>query len=99
MIRPIDNALIDAVADNDTQKVRELLEQGANPNIVIDDALITPLHFAAQNNAREIALLLYTAGADLNSMTDDGETPIDIAKEFGHSALAQLLLKLKNQNH
>jgi ankyrin repeat protein len=89
--------LIDAIIHNDVKKVKQLLEQGVDPNSTLDKAHITPLHYAAQNDAREIAQLLFTAGATLESQTDEGQTPLDIAKECHHPEMVKLLLRLKNQ--
>lgn len=89
--------LIEAVINNDIEEVTLLLEQGADPNVTIDEAELTPLHFAAQNNALEIAQLLFTAGADLDNETDEGQTPLDVAREFHHEEMVKLLLRLKHK--
>lgn len=89
--------LIEAVVNNDIEEVKLLLEQGADPNVTLDEAELTPLHFAAQNNAVEIAELLFTAGADLDSETDEGQTPLDVAREFRHEEMIKLLVRLKHK--
>ena len=43
--------LIDAILKNNFTRVKELLEQGADPNMVLDEACVTPLHFAAQKSS------------------------------------------------
>lgn len=50
----------------DLRAVEWLLEHGANPNALWPhwDADVTPLHLAARQNHREIALVLLRAGAD-----------------------------------
>jgi len=71
--------LIDAVVKNDTRAVSKLLANGIDPNIIEDEANVTPLHYAAQNNSLEAALKLIIAGARVNAVTEDGYIPLDIA--------------------
>lgn len=82
---------IDAVIKNDIDQVEAYLKQGIEPNVTLDNARITALHFAAQNNFIEIAKLLLMAGADPNCETDEGETPLNIAKQHHHKEMIQLL--------
>lgn len=89
--------LIDAVIENDVAAVKALLEQGADPNVKLDAAGLTPLHFSAQNNAVDIAKLLWVAGANPNSPTDEGETPLDIAIQHRHQDMVQLLKLYQQQ--
>ncbi len=85
-----DQDLIDAVLNNDVSRVQRLLEEGADPNQTDDDASVTPLHYAAQYNTLEIAKLLIAAGADLLAETDDEQTPMQIAKLYGHVEMVEL---------
>ena len=85
--------LIQAVMDNDVDRVNDLLAEGADPNGVLDVAMITPLHFAAQNNSLFVIPLLIEAGADINARTSpEGATPIDIALLHGHDKVTQTLM-------
>ena len=84
--------LIKAVIHKDTMLVRALLSAGENPNLCLDSAKLTPLHFAAQHNAINIVPLLITAGANIHATTfPDGQTPLDIAKLLGHQEMISLL--------
>jgi ankyrin repeat protein len=47
------------------------------------------LHEAAHRESKEIAELLIANGADVNTMQEDGETPLD----WADGELADLLLK------
>lgn len=86
--------LIDAVLNNDAEQVKELLEQGIDPNVTDDWANVTPLHYAAFNNSLEIAALLIAAGAKINIRDSiDNETPLDVAKAQGHHKMVQLLMR------
>jgi len=84
--------LIEAIIHQDVNAVRQLLEQGVNPNACQDNANVTPLHFAALHNALEIVPLLITAGANLHAQTyPEGQTPLDIAKLHKHQDMVKLL--------
>ncbi len=86
-----DQDLINAVLNNDIFQVKLLLENDTDPNQTDDDASVTPLHYAAQSNTLEIAKLLIAAGANCLAETDDRQTPIQIAKLYGHLEMIKLL--------
>lgn len=88
--------LIDAIIKKNIELVRSLLEQGSDPNYAQDDEGITPLHFAVLSNSLEIVELLYTAGANLDCETDEGESPLDLAKELKNKKMIALLIRLKH---
>ena len=84
-------ALLDAVIANNAARTRSLLEQGADPNFSEDQAHLTPLHFAAFYNAASVVSLLLVAGADVSLKDRESDTPLDIAKRFGHHEIVTLL--------
>ncbi len=85
--------LIDAVIVNDVQVVNKILNKGFNPNQSLDEACVTPLHFAAQNGALEVIPLLVEAGADICACTQpEGQTPLDVALLHNHDPIVQILL-------
>ncbi|GAG81362.1 unnamed protein product, partial [marine sediment metagenome] len=85
---------------NNVGKVNDLLNQGADPNYVPDDAMVTPMHFAAQHNALEVIPLLVEAGAYIDSKTEpDGLTPLEIATMHGHDRIVQLLVAYYNDDN
>jgi ankyrin repeat protein len=89
--------LIDAIINKDFSKLKSLLTDGLNPNLTIDKANVTPLHFAAQHNFLEAVPLLIAAGATINAKTHpEGETPLAIAKLHGHTEMVKLLTSLIN---
>lgn len=84
--------LIDAVVKNDSKQVKILLEEGTDPNFCEDVAGITPLHFAAQKNvSMDIVEMLVDAGADLSKETEEGLTPLDVAKFHNNEKIAKFL--------
>lgn len=79
------------------ERVRELLEQGADPNEV-DNWNRTPLFMVWKS--LEIARLLVQAGADVNQIDKDGETPLWKAVRNGFPEIVNLYLENgANPNH
>ncbi len=94
--------LLMAVANNNSRQVRELLRQGADPNLDAEDSLMTPLITAASCASPEITDLLIQAGAKVNQGSyyeygGDEETtnsaPIRWAAERGNLEIVQSLLR------
>jgi ankyrin repeat protein len=79
-----------AIASNNPNITRILLEAGADVNVV-QQAGITPLHSAAHNGNIEIIILLVEAGSDIKAKMTDGKTPADMANEKGFDKIASIL--------
>jgi ankyrin repeat protein len=75
----------------DFVRVRELLAQGANPN-VRDEDLRTPLHQAVLGNSVGLVGLLIEAGADLDAKDAQGFTPLHFAAQEYLPELARILV-------
>lgn len=88
--------LFEAVSANDVIKVMQLLEGGIDPNQYDIDHHFTALHYAVQSNAIDVVLLLITAGADLETVTEESLTVFDIARECHHQEMLSLLLKMSH---
>jgi ankyrin repeat protein len=85
---------INAIIKNNITEVSSLLSEDASlANACQDDAKVTPLHFAAQNNAVDCALALINAGANIHAKTADGLTPLDIATLHQRDKIIALLEK------
>ena len=84
--------LHNAVIDQRTERVAELLAAGANVNRA-DKNGWTPLHFAAQGQAVDVAKMLMDAGANPNAQDVHGNTPLfkAVFGSRGEGRLIQLL--------
>lgn len=83
-------ALIDAIINGETEKVKKLLSNHANPNMK-DDLGNTPLIVSVQYGDLEITKLLLEAGADPTIQDDLGITPLAMAVENDSKEIADLL--------
>ncbi|KAB5583440.1 hypothetical protein GE09DRAFT_302228 [Coniochaeta sp. 2T2.1] len=85
-----DERLIEAADENDMRAVRQLIAQGANVNVT-EKWLWTPLHMACYGGYEDIVRLLIAHGAELDSRTVDGETPLKLAERSGHFKVVQVI--------
>ncbi|KAK0736429.1 ankyrin repeat-containing domain protein [Apiosordaria backusii] len=83
--------LHDAVTNNDIALTRTLLGEGMSPNLTVRDGT-TALHLAASQRNTDLVRLLMDHGANLDSLTDRGESVLFFAVRShahrGHSTLA-----------
>ena len=63
---------------------------GGDGNAKFPDGM-TPLHAAALNNQKDLALLFLEKGADVNAKARNGWTPSDVASQWGHKDIVALL--------
>ena len=71
--------------------VRLLLRKGADPNIVIDTPLSTPLQVATRRGHLGIVRALLDYGADIHRASKDGPPPVVSAIELEHIRILRLL--------
>jgi ankyrin repeat protein len=86
--------LFDAIKANDFDKVKSLIENGANVNPKISKKFefYTPLMLASEKGNFEIAKLLIDNGADVNKKSFCS-TPLMLASEKGNFEIAKLLIE------
>lgn len=105
---PSSQELFDAVVKNDINKVKLLIENGADVNVKDKDDL-TPLHYASMNGYINIIKLLIKNSADIDAqggnmyIQREGEepeligpmkfTPLHYAVKHKHYDVAELLIK------
>ncbi|CAH1249820.1 ANKRD1 [Branchiostoma lanceolatum] len=85
--------LWNAAGEGDTDRVKQLLAQGVNPNAAGGWYGPTALHNAADKGHVGVAELLLKAGAQVDSRDLIEATPLHWAAEEGHVGVAELLLK------
>lgn len=88
------NDVITAAVMRDPAAVKELLDDGKNPNARQKDGF-TPLMIAVANGDANIAGMLLAKGADPNLRSQGGKTALSIAKSRGSAGagVAQLLVR------
>ena len=64
-----------------------MLEAGADPNVPQQQGFV-PLHEAGTNGNRALAELLIKHGADPHQANEAGKSSIDLARDKGHTELA-----------
>ena len=79
-----------AVAANNINITKMLLNNGAYPN-VCQKAGLAPLHTAAQLGNIELIILLLEQGAEVSLRMEGGKLPADLAAEKGFNEIAEIL--------
>jgi ankyrin repeat protein len=71
-------------------------DHGADVNMILpkDPQGWTPLHFAARYGALSIVIGLISRGAGINPTDNNLKTPLSVAVENGHTAMARSLIEL-----
>ena len=99
--KDVDTKLINFIESEDISKATTALADGANPNyrcdggtkFVADD---TPLHIAARNGSTTLVKLLIIFDANPNLKNQNGETPLQVAKDDCREIIEKVLTLRKN---
>jgi hypothetical protein len=83
--------LIRAAIGDEPEIIDGLLEAGADVNAT-NDAMMTPLMFAAGNRNGEVVDRLLAAGADVNRQDNEGQTALMLAAGVGEREIVKRLL-------
>jgi ankyrin repeat protein len=89
---PGTTSLHQAAEKGDLPRVKYLVQSNPRAVNVGDEFGITPLHFAAINNQREVVEYLIAQGALINTRTHKGITPLYGACSEGRKEIAALLI-------
>ncbi len=84
-------ALHEAAQFNQAEKVKLLLEKGADINIA-NNVGLTPLHVAALAGHTDMVTLLLVNKANVKSKDVFGLTPLHCATQYGHVAAMKILI-------
>ena len=88
-----DMGLLQAVKDNDVEKVRMFIEKGANVNYQYVYSGETALIIATRNGNSEIVKLLIDAGADIHLENEDGNTALLEGQTYKSIESANVIVK------
>ncbi|GMH40553.1 hypothetical protein BSKO_08457 [Bryopsis sp. KO-2023] len=97
-VKALGVALRKAARGGELEKVKELIEEGADVKSADKRYEWTALHHAANGDTRghfNIAKELITAGAEVNAQNVDGQTPLHLAARRGYGLMVDLLLESK----
>lgn len=78
-----------------TANIKNEIDKGVDVNASSEFGY-APLHAAAENNRIQNAVLLLQCGANIDALTDGGQSPLDFAIRCGHGEMIQLLQQHKN---
>ena len=92
----ISKQLFKACTDGDLEKVKGLIEQGADVNAK-DKYGYTPLHFAVGNGYPKIVEVLLKNDAKVNAKNKNGITPLHLAACNGRTEIVELLKQHKGE--
>lgn len=85
--------------------IEQLLQQGADPNLILNEEKETALHYLSllsstvesypeeEKTANEIVKLLLAYGADVDARDGFGDPPLMVAAQGGYSSIVRLLLE------
>ena len=81
--------LIGAAFKGELQRVRELIDQGADVNKADTDG-VTPLFIASLNGHDDVVKLILAASPEVNKADTDGVTPLYMASQKSHADVGQI---------
>lgn len=93
-----ETALVKAAAAGHADRVAALLAAKADPNLGSDEGGRSALQLAAIGGYVDVARRLVENGTDINKSTA-GDTPLHLARYYGHDELARLLAEKGAKSH
>ncbi len=88
--------MIELIKQDKEEETSMFFDHGRCVNMVFPDDPQgwTPLHFAARHGSLSIVIGLISRGAGINPTDQNLKTPLSVAVESGHTALARSLIEL-----
>ena len=83
--------LYKAAEGNDVARIKQLLAEGADIDLVAGKDQETPLHRAITRGSTEAAKILIESGADINKPRRDGQTPLEMARLRNRTEILTLI--------
>uniref|UniRef100_A0A182NHC6 ANK_REP_REGION domain-containing protein n=1 Tax=Anopheles dirus TaxID=7168 RepID=A0A182NHC6_9DIPT len=94
-VRPsalLTSRFLEAVSHNNTEKVREMMQQGVSPNTFESYFNRSALHIACSRGFRDTVRLLLESGANPNIRDKNLSTPLHLASSMDSVDVVQMLL-------
>ena len=84
-------SIFEACLSGDLDAVKGFLSQGATVQDTDEDGM-TPLHYAAAGDSRDVMEYLIKQGADIHATSNDGLTPLQVGVQ-SNSEWAEVILE------
>jgi hypothetical protein len=94
-LHTLNEALLDAASRGDTDKVDELISQGALVEYRDDEGRTALFIAAREGHAETCAALIDDHGADVDASRFNGATPLHVAAHWGHQRVCKVLVERK----
>ena len=89
-------AMFYAIEKDHLVYAQKVLSMGFDPNLLSDNGY-TPLQYAAMRGNAQMVELFIRNGANVGSMSRDGESAMELALKMGHSEVAEVLKKARQE--
>ncbi|XP_076339882.1 ARF GTPase-activating protein GIT2-like isoform X4 [Tachypleus tridentatus] len=93
LVSDLNKQLYSSVRTANLETSLRLLSRGADPNYIHPERGNTPLHLAAKTGQSSQVELLFIYGADPAAQDRYGKTPVDYARDAGHTDLVDRLVE------
>lgn len=89
-------AMFYAIEKDNLVYAQKVLAMGFDPNLLNDNGY-TPLQYAAMRGNAQMVELFIRNGANVNSMSKEGESAMELALKMGHGDTAEVLKKARQE--
>jgi uncharacterized protein len=89
-------AMFYAIEKDNLVYAQKVLSMNFDPNLFNDNGY-TPLQYAALRGNAQMVELFIRNGANVSTLSKEGESPVELALKMGHSETAELLKKVRKE--